>query len=131
MTPSVGRPARITKRHFLEVIEGNIDGKPDYELAEELGITPEWFSHLRKRHTDDIVKLSNTMIRKRAEKLSNDLLRESGKDLTAATKAGLEIVGTYQPSTKHVGDPSKPVAVLVLPEREIDEPLPGEEDSKT
>ncbi len=112
---------KVTKEQFLQIIENNEEGKKDYELAKELGITHQQFSNLRRKHSAEIVAMAREITRRRAERYLHDLERQSKKEKetgkTAATKILLEMAGAYTPKQQTEFGISKRLEAMLTKKR--------------
>jgi len=109
---------KVTKEQFIEAIENNEEGLYDFQLAAKLGITPEWFSHLKTEYMDKICDYTTIMAKKTAVDQINNLKRNARiKFDTKASLALLEKAGEYTPASKQTidGDIKVGNGVIILP----------------
>lgn len=107
---------KISKEEFIQIIENNEEGLYDYQLAEKLGITPIWFSQLKKKYKEDIRNIAKEMTVKSAAEMVNILKSLAMRGDTSAARISavktlLEIAEVY--SSKHILEGSEKIPILL------------------
>ena len=110
-------PVKVTKKKFIETIENNEQGLSNKELATQLGISEQYFYDLKKKYRDDLKTAAREMIKKYAIDFVRDLIAQSKKGKTEATKVALEIIGLYRNTDKGDEKSSEDIVRIYLPQK--------------
>ncbi|MFZ5517671.1 MAG: transposase [Candidatus Zhuqueibacterota bacterium] len=108
---------KITKNKFIEAIENNEQGLTNIELATKLGISEQYFYDLKKKYRDDLKETASEMIQKYAIDLVRDLITQSRKGKTEATKIALEMIGLYKNIDKGKERKDEDIVRIYIPQK--------------
>jgi len=85
---------KVTKKQFIQVIENNESGRPDKELAVDIGISHEHFSRLKNKYKAEIKDAARAIIQKNTVTLVNCLIRNAKNKDSQAAKILLDMEKT-------------------------------------
>lgn len=122
---------KVNKKQFIEVLENNIEGRPDKELAVELNISAEHFSKLKWKWRNEIRDAVRELAKKYALNAFNNLRRNSLDNAdTPAAKILLEMADAYINKSEIRADVS--MGVIQVPESvPVGAPVPEQPQNKS